>query len=290
MFASILLPLDGSSNAARPLRTAAWLAQQLKGQLHILTATSERRSAMLALEQLKVPTDLRQQVILHQLPANAEVAILKTMEDLHTDLLVISALGEGGAASGEPVRVGHVARAMLQQTDVPVLLAPPSFNERLPMRSALIPVSGEPDTDEALDLAIRLANCLQLELHVTHVLSAEMAEADYTSDMPYTDTVHHEFSARLSDILRRASPRCSPDDFDRVVANVCLCHGRVLDELLRMVDKTQADLLVVGWHGKLHPGRAELIKQLIETITCPILFFRSRSAPYFSLSVGEEFE
>src|SRR5690554_2661127 len=210
MLSSILLPLDGSSNAARPLRTAAWLAEQFNVQLHILTAAQEPQPAAIALEQLKVPPELRKQVILHQLRASAEVGILQTMADLHTDLLVISALGEGEAASGGALRVGHVARAVLQQTDVPVLLAPPCFAERLPMRSALIPVSGEPETDEALNLAIRLASRLQLRLHVIHVLSPETGEADYTSGIQYPDTVHHELAARLSDLLRRACPQCGP--------------------------------------------------------------------------------
>lgn len=273
MFSSILLPLDSSSNAVRPLRTAAWLADKLNSRLHVLTATSKPEPAATALERLKVPPDLGKQLVLHQLGGHADVAILQTMDELQTDLLVISALGEGEAASGGNLRLGHVVRAVLQQTDVPVLLVPPAFTERLPMRSAVIPVSGQQDTDAALDLAVRLANSLQLNLQVTHVISPEADEADYTSGLRYPDSVHHEYAGRLSDMLRRACPQCSPEDFERVVEKVCLCRGAVADELLNTVEQTAVDLMVVGWHGKLQPGRSRFIKELIAKVSCPILLF-----------------
>ncbi|MCW8196335.1 universal stress protein [Proteobacteria bacterium 005FR1] len=289
-FSSILLPLDGSDNAVQPLRTAAWIAGQLNSRLHLVTATREPESPANALERLKVPTELRSRVVLHQQLSYAEAAILQTMEELHTDLLVISARGEGGAASASELRVGHVVRAVLEQTNVPVLLAPPNFVERLPMRSALVPVSGEQETDEALGLAVQVADCLQLRLNVAHVVSPDIGEADYTSELQYSDAAHHEFAGRLHDLLLRASHRCSPEDIDRVVENVCLCRGKVLDELLRMAERTAADLLIIGWHGKLAEGRAELIKQFIGELTCPILLTRSRPAAYFHLNVGEELE
>lgn len=286
MFSSILVPLDGSDKAARPLRSAAWLADKLNSQLHVVTVTSAPLPAAAALESLKVPPDLRTRVILHQLRGSAEQAILQCMEELQTDLLVLSAQGHSESDTG----LGPVARSLLQQCMMPVLLAPPAFTERLPLRTAMIPVSGEQDTDEALGRAIALAKQLELELHVVHVVSPEAAEADYTSGMQYQDAVHHEFAERLNDLLRRACPHCGPDDFERVVAKVCLCRGKVADEIINMAEQTAADLLVTGWHGRLQPGRALYIKQLIENLTCPMLLFRSRAAPYFTLNVGEEFD
>src|SRR3546814_18185619 len=59
--------------------------------------------------------------------------------------------------------------AVLGRSPVPVLLLPPAYREVLPLERVLVPVSGELEGDEALALAVRLANALDLAVHVAHV-------------------------------------------------------------------------------------------------------------------------
>ncbi|MGQ9425569.1 universal stress protein [Gilvimarinus sp. F26214L] len=291
LFSSILLPLDGSESAVKPLQTALWLAEKTGARLHILSAGDESLPADEALQRLRVPAECRDAVILHQQSSFAEEAILEAIAALRVDLLVISACGAGtgGRPLGTaPREMGHVARYLLEQSTVPVLLAPPRFRTHLPMRSALVPVSGEPETDAVLCLAIRAAKLLDMRLCVAHVQRSANSQHGFEAEVMYPDSLYYEYAGRLEEMLSRAA-QCSPEDFRSVVAGVRLCHGDIKQELFRMARESNADLLVTGWHGTLTDGHGALLRQLIRELEFPLLLTKPGPRPYFHLNVGEGF-
>jgi nucleotide-binding universal stress UspA family protein len=294
VFASILVPLDGSGLAARSLGCATWLAARLGARLHILSATPRELPAREELARLRVPEAHWPLITLHQAPAYPEGAILEALARHRIDLIVMSAGGESAeapyAAAPEPSRaVGHVTRAIIEQSPVPVLLLPPGYRETLQWQRVLVPVSGEVQGDEALALAVALANALGITVHVAHVAGTEAGDEGLTVRARYADALHHEYPRQLEDFVSRALPRCGPEEC-RCIEAIALCHGDVAAELLKLIERRGVSVLVAGWHGQFLAGHARILKELIWQITIPVLLVRATARMPFRLKVGEQTE
>lgn len=292
LFSSILVPLDGSRTAARGLRCAIWLAGRLQSRLHVLSATAHPLPAQEELVRLKVPEEYWPHVMLHEAPEYPEKAILAAVERYRVELVVMTARGRTAEAMEEgaafPKIVGHVARQVIETADVPVLLLPPAYRDTLPWKRAIVPVSGEAESDEALALAVHLANALGFTLHVAHVSDME-TEAGIFGRARYADSPHHEYPAQLKEFVSRAIPNCTAEE-RRCIEGVALGHGDVSAELLEMITRKHIDLLVIGWHGRFMAGHAQVVKHLIQQVACPVLLVRSAKRRPFRLKVGEAIE
>jgi len=293
-FPCILVPLDGSRVAARGLGCATWLAARLGSRLHILSATPKERPAREELARLQVPEAHWPLVTLHQAPAYPEDAILAAVVRHDVSLVVMSAVGETAeaataAAADSAGVVGHVPRAVLERSEVPVLLLPPAYRETLPWERLLVPVSGEPAGDEALALAVRLANALALEVHVAHVADADTGDESLAARARYADAIHHEYPSQLEELVTRALPHCGPAQTG-CIADIALCRGDVAAELLGLIERKRVSVLVTGWHGRLSPGHARVLKRLIRAITSPVLLVKRPLRTPFRVKVGEEIE
>ena len=294
-FPCILVPLDGSRVAARSLGCATWLAARLGARLHILSATPRERPAREELARLQVPEAHWSLVTLHQAPAYPEDAILAAVARHEASLVVMTAGGQtaeaapsGGEADVESA-VGHVTRAVLERSPVPVLLLPPAYREALPWERVLVPVSGELEGDEALALGVRLANALDLVVHVAHVTDADTSDEGLAARARYADALHHEYPRQLEELVTRALPHCGPAQY-RCIADVALCHGDVAAELLGLIERKRVSVLVTGWHGRLSLGHARVLKRLIQVTTSPVLLVKRALQTPFRLKVGEEIE
>jgi nucleotide-binding universal stress UspA family protein len=293
-FLAILVPLDGSATAARSLGLATWLSGRLGARLHILSATPVERPAREELARLRVPAEHWPLVTLHQAPAYPERAILAAVARHDARLVVMTARGEAAEAPpaeppGAPRLVGHVARAVIEGSPVPVLLLPPAYREALPWQRILVPVSGEAEADEALALAVGLANALDLEVHVAHVAGPDAGDEGLAARARYADALHHEYPHQLQEFVRRALPHHGAEQC-RCISKVELCHGDVGAELLRLIEDSRVSLLAVGWHGRFLSGRARVLTYLLERIGCPVLLVTGAPRPPFRLKVGEEIQ
>lgn len=293
-FASILVPLDGSRTAARGFGCAAWLASRLDARLHVVSATPREVSAREELACLQVPEEHWSRVVLHRPAAHPEGAILSALARHRVGLVVMTARGEAGDAPGpagtEPGKiVGHVTRAVIERSGVPVLLLPPNYREALPWERVLVPVSGEPEADEALALAVRLACALDLEVQVAHVADPEGSDEGLAARARYADALHHEYAGQLDGLFGRGLTQCRPED-SRRITDVALCRGDVAAELEKLIARKGASLLVIGWRGRFMAGRARVLKRLIQAITMPVLLVQPEPRMLFRLKVGDEIE
>lgn len=291
-FASLLAPLDGSHAAAASLGCAAWLAARLNAKLHVLSATTTRLPAREELTRLHVPQAYWPHIILHQASEFPEEAILAAILEHDADIVIMSALGE--TAEKTPARrpdaliVGHVVRAVIEQSRAPVLLLPPAYRENLPWRNLLVPLSGEPETDDALALAVMLANALGLHVHIAHVIGRGPDRSGLAAAAHYADAPHHEYPQQLAELVRRNMPNLS-DEECHCIAGVALVQGDIAGELLNLIGEKRIDLIVVGWHGRFATGHAGVLKDLLPAITCPVLLVKAAPGPAFQLNVGENF-
>lgn len=294
LFQSILLPLDGSATAARGVGCAAWLAARLGARLHILSATPAERPAREALARLKVPEAHWPLVTLHQAPAFPVDAILAAIARYDVSLVVLTATGEAAeartAAEVDPERiVGRIARTVIERSPAPVLLLPPAYREALPWTRILVPLSGEIEADDALALAVRVADALDLDVHVAHVAGADPGRDGFGARARYADALHHEYPRQLEELVRRALPHCGPAECRRI-SGLALCYGDAAAELLQLIEDRRVSLLIVGWRGRFMTGRARVLKQLAQAVAQPILLVRPGPPRPFRLKVGDDVE
>jgi len=287
ILSEIGLPLDGSHVALRGLGCAVWLATRLKGRVHVLHIGSPL-SATDPLAELGVADRYRSIVDFHQVSGNPAAEILAAEKRLGIDLIVMSARGiSTERAKGDPLKIiGHVAREVVEKSEAPVMLLPLTYEEALPWRSVLVPISGEPGTDDALAIALHLAELLDLTVTVAHVAStAQQVRAAVPAHA--ADEVHHEYPHLLNEFVARSCAMSTAEERERI-DDFCLCHGDVAHELLELIQKKRTSLLVAGWHGNFVAGHAHVVKTLLQETNCPLLLVKASPRQRFRLKVGED--
>jgi len=191
--------------------------------------------------------------------------------------------GESDPGTQDPLAepLGRVARAVIEQSAVPVLVLPHLYEECAPWRSGLVPLSGELETDQSLTIALQLANALDFVVTVAHVVedSRPLVPA-----LALVGAVHHEYPERLNELVARACTLCRPEERNRFSA-LRVYRGDVVRGLL----EEKADVVVVGWHGFLELGHANTLKALLRWLRCPVLLVKRRSKVPFRLRVGDAF-
>lgn len=287
LFSALLVPLDGSVTAARGLGCAVWLASHLGARLRVLNV-GEPLPQGDALERLGVPQKYRALIELHQSAGVPHEQILAAVQRHGIDLIVLSARGSS-ADAGPPdgvKLVGNVSREVIEAAPVPVLLFPPGYEEALPWRSILVPISGEAATDESLTLALRLAVALDLRVTLAHVADGTTEGTGGAGGAPSLDEPHHEYPQMLNEFVSRACPLCSAEERRRI-GGFRLCRGDVGRELTQLVEDEHVDLVVVGWHGQFMAGHAKVLKALILQTRRPVLLVKPQPRAEFRLKVGE---
>lgn len=288
-FTSLLLPLDGSPESAKGAGCALWLAETLGATLHMLHAAGQPLPDHEALAQLHAPGAQRPQVVLHQLQENAESAVLQAITSHRVDLVMMSTCGQSASTGHKlPQCLGGVARAVIERSPVPVLLFPAHYREVLPWTSMLAAVSGEPAADEALEVATQLAAALQIKVTAVH------AEDGWGTAEPkplgaYADAAYHEYPHRIEEMVERGLAGCTREECHSI-DQVLLRHGDPAAVLLEQITRHGSSVLALGWHGRLHPGRALVLKRLLEAATCALLLVRNVRGPVARLKVGEEID
>lgn len=274
-FDSILVPLDGSPEAAKALGCAAWLAERLNATLHVLGPATPQ----IAAEQ-------RARVVLHPSALEPDAAVRAAVQAQQVKLVVMTARGASASAGAEAGRrLGRVAEALMTQSAVPVLLLPVHYREALPWRSMLVAASGEAAADQALGTALRLAGALRLALSVLYCESPRTRRAALGA---YVDAAHHECQNRL-DLVTGAVSRRRGEDRGRI-AQVLLCRGDPAAQVLDHLARERAAVVALGWHGSLDDGRALVLKRLLDEAQCPLLVVRQAPQTQARLAIGEEID
>lgn len=286
-FNSILLPLDGSPEAARSAGCALWLSEALGATLHVLHAAAQPLAGSEALASLNVPGAGRGQVVLHQIAVHADAAVLQAITSCNVDIVVMSARGASASAGLKLSQgLGTVAQAVLEHSPAPVLLLPVHYREKLPWTSMLAAASGELAADHALETATQLAAALRLKVTVVHVGDgAGSAESAVLG--AYSDAAHHEYPQRMEELVKRGLTGCTSKE-SCCVDQVLLRRGDPAAVLLEQVTRHGSSVLALGCHGEFGTGRAPVLKHLLEKAECALLLTRQAERSMARLKVGGE--
>jgi nucleotide-binding universal stress UspA family protein len=117
-----------------------------------------------------------------------------------------------------------------------------------------------PNAAHAFRHAVGIARCHQARIFILHVLpEMEPAVLNYVStvmgedrladlELAHKAEVKDEISKRLHEFAK-AELADRPDDVDRI-AGIEIHHGNPATEILRAADRLNADIIVLGSHGK----------------------------------------
>jgi len=273
----VLVALDGSPAAATALPLARTIAAKLGSTIAILHSAT-----------VPVPiADLRQrlgldredvEVLQMQVPSDASAAgILQASGASEVVLLVLTT--HGRSISDGP-RLGRVAEAVAAGSAGPLLLVPP---ETVPassvaqppfrLRRLLLPLDGTPTTATALQPATTLASQLGASLDVLYVVDPDQADPTELGSVRvpyYMDQPQHEWPAlerRVIDELCTLYAKCPPE----VPVGMVLRYGPIGDAIIRCAADHHDDVIVLVRRSRLEPGRARVLRGVLNQTSCPIL-------------------
>jgi len=243
----VIAALDNSLATRPVLATAQSLAELLGARVEAVhvgsngdrVASSEAAAAGLELHTLTGPTIER----LAELAAAEDVAAL-----------VVGA--RGTPAGARPV--GTTAFELMTSLMKPLIVVPPDVARPDQLRRVLVPLEGTLSTALAPTRIIDVACDAELDVVVLHV-------HDEASLPAFTDQPQHEADAWAEEFLARYMP-------GRVGAvRLEVRVGRREEQILCVAEEIGGDLIALGWSQDLAPGRASVVRTVLERGHIPVM-------------------
>ena len=270
MFKHLLVPLDGSPLAEASLPAAVSLArilgasvtlfhviehdapQEIHGQRH-LTNPEEAERYLDDIASRSFPNDIPVEQHVHSSEvSDVARSIVGHVGELGPDLIVMCTHGRGGLRG---FMFGRIAQQVAGLDKTPVLLVPPvpTAGPRLfSWRQILVPLDGNPEHEEGLQVAADLAQVCTAELrllmvvHKFNTLSGEQAakaKMHPGATHALLDLAEQEAKEYLRWHIKQLQTK-------NVVATASVRRGDPVKVITDTAETTQADLIVLATHGK----------------------------------------
>jgi nucleotide-binding universal stress UspA family protein len=215
-------------------------------------------------------------VPLHYVTAEApsvQQEITLQVSRLSADLIV---MGTHGRSGFNRFLLGSVAEKTLRTSRVPVLVVPPRLPDvvpagRDPFRSIVCAIDFSQDSARALGYASSLAQHAAGRLTLLHSVEAmpvgydPMVGANFDI-VGYQQALETSARTRLQKFVQPLAPGC---DTETIVTT-----GKAYREILRVATERQADLIVLGVHGRNAFDRfvfGSTTEHILRRATCPVL-------------------
>lgn len=295
----ILCAVDFSAHSARALRHAERLADWYDAELRLLHTyhvlpvapfAPEMTPAMLLTEEYR--TQLKQELLRVsecrgplRTRLQAEVVegapaacIVNAAREWPADLLVLGTHGRSGLPR---FILGSVAERVVRQAPCPVLTVPAPVargDTRAVFKRIVCAIDFSPSSLRALDYAMSLAQEADASLHVLHVFELQGALPERWRDALTPRALQDELLALESERRERLQ-RAVPDASRSYCAvETVMRDGTPYREILRAAEERDAELIVLGVHGR---NAADLwflgstANHVIRQSQCPVLTIRS---------------
>ncbi len=137
----------------------------------------------------------------------------------------------------------------------------------------LVPLDFSEYANQALDYAINLASKLGARLTLLHVVqSLPTGGVDMGITLPYTyiQDLEAEITESMNDSLRRVTAA-------GLEGEVVVVHGVPFHEIIETAKTTQADLIIMGTHGRTglqHVLLGSVAEKVVRLAPCPVLVAR----------------
>ena len=153
---------------------------------------------------------------------------------------------------------------VVTRTHVPLLVVPHDTARTMgSIRRVVLPLDGSPATAAAVLPMARLLLAAGADVEALHVFAPATAPA-------FWDHAGHSHVAFTEEFLRR-------HQLDGV--RLDLRRGRPVVEVLSTVDRSGADLVLLGWAQDLTAGHAAIVRQALLSATVPVLLVGAGPGP-----------
>lgn len=265
MYASILVPLDGSHFAEEAIPHALDLVRRSGARLHLVTVRTPTAALLAGLagrnaeagiadpEQRylnriceRLCDELGESVSFDLLEPPVADAINDYALDHGVDLIVMTTHGRGGLSRAW---LGSVADALVRRATIPVLLFRPGLEHgSTEFRNILVPLDGSAESETAVPWALELGRLtgarytflriVQMPFLMEGLTSAELLRMD-------SDELDHR-RGDAERYLRRLAERVGKDG---EVRTTTLLHERPADAILGHARDCDADLIAMATRG-----------------------------------------
>jgi nucleotide-binding universal stress UspA family protein len=229
-----------------------------------------RRMAARAPDKIRIETVVEQSGSVH-----AEVA--RQLEATQADLLV---LGTHGRSGFQRLFLGSVTEKLIRQTTCPTLVVPPRApdvpaDRPVQFRRILCAVDFATSSLDALRYALNLAQEADAKLTLLHVVDIPLG-SDHESG---PDALRSVREAVGVDARRRLQELVPEEARTYSTIDVQVARGRAYTEVLRQAAEHQADLIVMGVHGRSSVEQflfGSTAHHVVRAAACPVLIVRHR--------------
>jgi len=287
MFETILFPTDGSDEAERVLDLAIGLADAHDATLHVLNIADANRTSYAATDSGKTDVLVEEgerivdeavdrarehgvsviESVIQGVPAST---VTEYAERQEVGAIVVPTSGRGAVSR---LVLGSVATRVIRTADVPVLSVRPEAAIDYPFGDVLVASDGSATAGAAVERAAVLAAAEGATLHVLSVV--EIAAYGPEAHATLTIDTFEERAENAVDAAREVAERHG------VQVETYLEYGGVNASLLRGVEESGAELVVLGTHGRTGFDRyllGSVAERTVRTAPVPVLTVREPPA------------
>ncbi len=268
--ATLVVPLDGSPNAAAALPVARALALAEGATLHILHVSEAPLAATAMVERLRLTPDQLEGAVLVQRTGEPAVEIVQQAGKLGSRLIVLSS---PCAADAERGALGSVPRDVLRHAPCPIVLVPhgragPTWS----LRRILLPHDGIPTTAGVIARASDLARKAGAELAVLHIASTTSPPPEEPGALAaprYLDQPQHEWPTWAREFMDRIVALGGPPP--TVGMRLFFACGEPADVIVEFAAQHETDLVVIAWVAGWEPEQRPTMRRVIDQAPGPLL-------------------
>ncbi|HTP09796.1 MAG TPA: universal stress protein [Anaerolineae bacterium] len=269
MFTHLLVPLDGSTLAEMALPAAVFLARLTSARVTLLHLIERHppeevhhhdRHLTNAAEATAYLEEVRQRAF-GEISVECHVhtteiddvasSIVEHINELAPDLIVMCTHGQGGWRRR---LFGSKAQQVIALNKTPMLLIPPAPEAKaeFQLKRIVVPLDGNAEHEQGLQVAIDLARACQAALHLVYVIpTVDRLKGD---DLATGRLLPHTMAAILDMQQEEATEYlgCHIADLREAGMTVSaeVARGEVAKTILETAKQQLADLIALGTHAK----------------------------------------
>jgi len=273
----LLVPLDGSLPAEKPLRVAEAIADLEGNDISVLYVSSESLTAAETAERIGLPDEWAVRVTVISAVGEPAESICRAATEIGARAILMSTHGAGGKLD---TPAGHVTLHVLQDPPCPVYVlrsaldAGTQVHRLRHLRRIVVPLDGNFESVRSVEEASQLVSRSNARLLMLHIVDSRPETERAPASPVFLDYPRYELEAWQDEFVRSSFALAGkPKSANMIVA---LRVGDPGEEIIRYAADSDCDLLIAAWKGQLSPGRARVVQKLLERATYPLLFLVSR--------------
>ncbi|PMP64543.1 MAG: hypothetical protein C0197_00375 [Caldimicrobium thiodismutans] len=257
-YCKILACIDGSEVSFNAYKNALWLAKSLNAEVLVMTVLPVGQALSSALSLfIGMKDTLRKgaEKILKEASFMAEEEGVKVKEILEegepfqriidtayaeeVDLIVLGKTGKSGLAKGI---LGSTATRTIGSSPVDCLVIPKEATLRI--RKLLLPVDGSPYSERANERALFLAKAFKASVSILFVVELLFELYETPAELVnLIETLRNEGE----EIVRKMRLKFKEEN---IPSEAFVVQGNIAEQIIEFSNKEEADLIVMGSHGK----------------------------------------